>query len=338
MAEVSAAPAQARAPSVVLVTGLSGAGRTTAINTLEDLGFEAINNFPLPLVDALLADGRGGSHEGGELPTDRPLALGLETRTRGFSTAGLTALLARLRAQPEVAGAVLVFLDCEDATLARRFSETRRRHPLAPAEDVETGIARERDLLAEIRAEADMVIDTGLLTPHDLKAEMAARFTGMARHGRPHGTPARSPTVTISSFSYKRGVPGGADVVLDCRFLRNPYWDESLRSLDGRDAAVQDYVSVDPHFGAFFERVAGLLELLLPAYAEEGKVYFSVAFGCTGGRHRSVTVAERMKQRLADAGWPAALRHRELDRADPSISNRHASGVPGSISSGDERA
>ncbi|MEM7497769.1 MAG: RNase adapter RapZ [Pseudomonadota bacterium] len=295
--------------TVVLVTGLSGAGRTTAINALEDLGFEAINNFPLPLVDALLAEA------GPDGPGRRPLALGLETRTRGFSASGLHALLGRLRASPHTGSAVLVFLDCDDARLARRFSETRRRHPLAPAEDVETGIARERDFLTEIRSEADVVIDTGALSPHQLKAEIATRFGGAVAGGRP-GLAARGPAITLSSFSYKRGVPDGADVVLDCRFLRNPYWDERLRDLDGRHSDVQDYVAADPRFAPFFERVADLLEMLLPAYADEGKVYFSVALGCTGGRHRSVTVVERLAARLASGGWPAGLRHRELDRGD----------------------
>ncbi|MEL6577656.1 MAG: RNase adapter RapZ [Pseudomonadota bacterium] len=310
------------APAVVLVTGLSGAGRTTAINALEDLGFEAINNFPLRLIHALLDEGAPAS------AGRRPLALGLETRTRGFSAAGLREVLARLRAAPGLGDAILLYLDCSDAVLARRFSETRRRHPLAPAEDVETGIARERDLLAEIRAEADMLIETASLTPHELKAEIAARFGASAPSlGGRMGTAARGPAVTISSFSYKRGVPGGADVVLDCRFLRNPYWNDALRHLDGRDTAVQAYVADDPRFEPFFERVADLLEMLLPAYADEGKVYFSVALGCTGGRHRSVTVAEKLARRLGEAGWPAGLRHRELDRqgTQPS-SGREGSG------------
>lgn len=316
------------APAVVLVTGLSGAGRTTAINALEDLGFEAISNLPIPFIHSLLDDGAPGRPGAGR----RPIALGLDTRTRGFSATGLRELLTRLRATPSVGAALLLFLDCTDAVLARRFSETRRRHPLAPAEDVETGIARERDLLAEIRGEADMLIETGSLTPHELKAEIAARFgSGAPALGGRLATTARSPAITVSSFSYKRGVPGGADVVLDCRFLRNPYWHAELRGLDGRDPAVQAYVAEDPRYGDFFDRVADLLETLLPAYADEGKVYFSVAFGCTGGRHRSVTVAERLAARLAGAGWSAGLRHRELDRE---LDRGGASHPVGSVESG----
>ena len=282
------------APAVVIVTGLSGAGRSSAINALEDLGYEAINNFPLSLVGALMAE---------DAEPAGPIALGVETRTRGFSAEGLRDVLASLRRRD--VRVMLLFLDCSDEVLTRRFSETRRRHPLAPAEDVGTGIARERDILREIRAEADMLIDTSALTPHELKAEIGQRFAT----GRAAGL-----AVSITSFSYKRGAPAGADVVLDVRFLQNPYWVEGLRGLDGRDAAVQDYVAADPRFVAFFEKFAEMLLLLLPAYLDEGRVYFSVALGCTGGRHRSVTVAERLAARLRDAGWQARLRHRELER------------------------
>ncbi|MEM6489141.1 MAG: RNase adapter RapZ, partial [Pseudomonadota bacterium] len=278
---------------------------TTAINALEDLGFEALNNFPLSLVEALVDDGRG---------LERPIALGIETRTRGFSPRRLTEIVAGLRRLVDRAQVVLVFLDCDDAVLTRRFSETRRRHPLAPAEDVETGILRERDLMDPVRADADLVIDTSALTPHDLKREIAQRFA-RGRGGGAAAGPARL-AVTVNSFSYRRGVPQGCDVVLDVRFLRNPYWEPSLRASDGRDPAVQEHVAGDARFEAFFGHVVALMRLLLPAYADEGKVYFSVAFGCTGGRHRSVTVAERLAAALAADGWPASLRHRELEEAE----------------------
>ncbi|MGF1553717.1 MAG: RNase adapter RapZ [Paracoccaceae bacterium] len=299
------APPRGAAPAVVFVAGLSGAGRTTAIKALEDLGFEAIDNFPLPLVETLVA---GGGLE-------RPLALGIESRTRGFTPRRLGEIIARLRGRLDRAQVVLVFLDSDDETLARRFSETRRRHPLSPAEDVETGIARERDLMADLRADADMVIDTSPLGPHELKREMAWRFAPAAAGAT--GAAAAvggGPTVTVNSFSYRRGVPQGCDVVVDVRFLQNPYWVASLRPRDGRDPAVQAHVAADPRYGAFFDRLSSLLLLLLPAYAEAGKIYFSVALGCTGGRHRSVTVAERLARRLTAAGWPAGVRHRELER------------------------
>jgi len=281
-------------PMVVIVTGMSGAGRTTAINTLEDLGFEALNNFPLSLLDRLIQ------------PVDddpRPIAIGVETRTRGFSTRALTGAVDRLRGGHGT-GALLVFLDCTDEALLSRFNQTRRRHPLSPEEDVATGIARERDVLAEVRARADMVIDTSELTPHGLKAEIQTRFA------RPV---AIDLAVSVQSFSYKRGAPPEADMVLDCRFLRNPYWETALRRLDGRNARIQGFVREDPLFAAFFEKLCEMLLMLLPAYKTEGKAYFCVALGCTGGRHRSVTVAEFLAERLRAQGWPTALRHRDLE-------------------------
>lgn len=295
MAERTVESGSGHGPLVVIVTGLSGAGRTTAITALEDLGYEAVNNFPLALVDALVAPVQGTGH---------PIAIGVETRTRGFSTRALSAVIERLRAG-RGPGARLVFLDCADEVLIARFSQTRRRHPLAPAEDPATGIARERDILQEIRAQADAVIDTSDMTPHQLKAEIGARFA--------LSTAARL-AVTLLTFSYKRGTPHEADMVFDCRFLRNPYWDETLRELDGRDPRIQAFVAEDPLFPAFFERLAGMVTMLLPAYRAEGKAYLGIALGCTGGRHRSVTVAERLGAHLRAEGWPVLIRHRELDR------------------------
>ena len=297
MSEDAPAPATSAEPApVVVVTGLSGAGRTTAINALEDLGYEALNNFPLSLVEALLTESAR------QAP---PLALGVETRTRGFSANGLRSALTLLRRHHD-RRVLLLFLDCDTQILVHRFNATRRRHPLSPAEDAPTGIARERDILREIRAEADILIDTSQMSPHDLRREVGARFALEA---------GRALTVTINSFSYKRGTPAGADMVLDLRFLRNPYWEPALRDLDGRDAAVEAFVTADPRFEAFFGKLCELLLLLLPAYVGEGKVYFSVALGCTGGRHRSVSVAERLQARLGNAGWAASLRHRELERS-----------------------
>jgi UPF0042 nucleotide-binding protein len=189
--------------------------------------------------------------------------------------------------------------------LIRRFSETRRRHPLAPAESPAEGIEREIDLLAPIRNRADVLIDTSDLTPHDLRAEIAQWFgeTGAGRLA-----------VSVQSFSYKRGTPRGLDMVFDCRFLANPYWVPALRPLDGRDGPVAEHVAADPRFAEFFERVCGLAEFLLPAYVEEGKAHLAIGFGCTGGQHRSVVVAEQLAARLAEAGWQVSKRHRELER------------------------
>ena len=283
------------APLVLIVTGMSGAGRTTAINALEDLGYEALDNFPLSLFEALIAPVVG---------TPAPIAVGVETRTRGFSARAVIDTVDTLRRDWR-AGAGLLFLDCSDDVLLSRFNQTRRRHPLAPAEDPSTGIARERDVLRDVREHADAVIDTTEMTPHELKAELEARFALDRSAGM---------TVTLQSFSYKRGTPHGADMVIDTRFLGNPYWEAELRALDGRDDRIQVFVRSDPLYAAFFEKLCEMVTMLLPAYRAEGKAYFTIAFGCTGGRHRSVSVAEDLGRRLAGEGWPVSVRHRELER------------------------
>lgn len=279
---------------LILVTGPSGAGRTTAIRVLEDLGYEGIDNIPLSLVPRLL-DGP---------PLGRPIALGLDVRNRDFNATALIELIDLLTRDPRVSLEVL-YLDCGVPELIRRFSETRRRHPLAPAESPAEGIEREMDLLAPIRVRADHLVDTTDLSPHDLKAEIARWFD--------RGTTGRL-AVSVQSFSYKRGVPRGVDMIFDCRFLANPYWNPALRPLDGRDAEVADYIRTDPRFAEFFQRLHDLLLLLLPAHLDEGKAHLSIGFGCTGGQHRSVAVAELMGAALAQAGWPVSKRHRELER------------------------
>jgi UPF0042 nucleotide-binding protein len=289
-------PRQRAARSLILVTGPSGAGRSTAIHALEDLGFEAIDNLPMSLLPRLL-DGP---------PHGRPMALGIDVRNRDFSVAGLIEAIDRLGADPGIDTEVL-YLDCRPDVLVKRFSETRRRHPLAPAESPAQGVDRELDLLVPIRARAEVLIDTSDLTPHDLRAEIAQWFA--ADPGS-----ARALAVSVQSFSYKRGVPRGVDILLDCRFLANPYWEPQLRPRDGRDPEVAAYVARDPRFADFFGRVADLVEFLLPAYVEEGKAHLSIGFGCTGGQHRSVAVAERLAERLAEAGWQVSKRHRELER------------------------
>ncbi len=287
-------------PTLVLVTGPSGAGRSTAINALEDLGYEVIDNLPLSLLPRLL-DGP---------PPSRPLALGVDVRNRDFGTSALIEMIDQLVADPDHMAQVL-YLDAAEEELVRRYSETRRRHPLAPAGPPMAGIARERDLLIPIRSRADVLIDTTGLSPHDLRAEIERWFaTG---DGRRLG-------VTIHSFSYKRGLPRGMDIVMDCRFLRNPHWDENLRPLDGRDPAVDAYVTADERFSPFFERIKSLADLLLPAHKDEGKTHLSIGFGCTGGQHRSVAVAERLAAALAQDGWQVSKRHRELERRDAQAS------------------
>lgn len=279
---------------LVLVTGPSGAGRTTAIRVLEDLGYEGIDNIPLSLVPRL-TDGP---------PLGRPIALGLDVRNRDFNATALIELIDRLTRDPRVALEVL-YLDCAPSVLIRRFSETRRRHPLAPNETAAQGVEREIDLLAPIRVRADHLIDTTDLTQHDLKAEIAARFdTG----------PTGRMSVSLQSFSYKRGLPRGVDMIFDCRFLANPHWQTALRALDGRNPTVQDYVRGDPRFAEFFHKLNDLLLFLLPAHLAEGKAHLAIGFGCTGGQHRSVAMAELVGSALAEAGWAVSKRHRELER------------------------
>ncbi|VCU59637.1 ATP-binding protein ManX [Tritonibacter mobilis] len=278
-------------PPLVLVTGPSGAGRTTAINVLEDLDFEAIDNLPLRLVPALV--NAGGA--------DRPLVLGLDPRNRDFSTEAMVDMIDMLKARQGIKTTVL-YLDAQADVLLRRFSETRRRHPLSPAESPELGVTRELDLMRMIRERSDVVIDTSDLNVHQLRAEVERLFA-------PKG---RTLAVALHSFSYKRGIPRSVDMVFDCRFLANPYWEPELRAHNGQDKEVQDYVMKDARYQGFFDRVLDLTLMLLPAYREEGKSHFSIAFGCTGGQHRSVTLAETLAKALAREGQQVSIRHREL--------------------------
>ncbi|NVK15458.1 MAG: RNase adapter RapZ [Rhodobacteraceae bacterium] len=285
-------PEQAKqAVPAVLVTGPSGAGRTTAINVLEDLGFEAIDNLPLRLLPGLF--------DAAAAP--RPMALGLDSRNRDFSPRALLDVIDMLSGRRELELTVL-YLDAQSDVLLRRYSETRRRHPLAPAESPGEGVRRELDLMAPIRDRADILLETSDMNVHQLKAEIERWFA-------PGG---RTLALSVQSFSYKRGMPHGIDMVFDCRFLANPYWDPDLRALNGQDPAVQDYVRADPRFQPFFDRVLDLTRLLLPAYREEGKSHFSIAFGCTGGQHRSVTMAQTLAKALAEDGLQVSIRHREL--------------------------
>lgn len=278
----------------VLVTGASGAGRTTATRALEDLGFEIIDNMPLSLVSRVF-DG----------PTTMPpLALGIDVRNRDFSVDAMVDLLGHMAAADTI-DAELLFLDCRSDVLLRRYSETRRRHPLAPSETPNIGIAREMELLIPIRERADHLIDTSDMTPHDLKAEIERRF-GRAGDGMM--------ALSVESFSYKRGLPRGVDMIFDTRFLANPHWEENLRARDGRDPDVAAYVAGDARFADFFSMLETMILKLLPAFIEEGKTYLSVGLGCTGGQHRSVAVAEKLAKTLADHGWQVSTRHRELER------------------------
>lgn len=289
--------AQAVAPQrLLLVMGLLGAGKTTALRELEDRGWEAIDNFPVRLLDSLLDGAAAG-------PDPRPaLAVGFDSRTRGFNPHDVTALMDRLRARDDLSTSSL-FLDCGERELERRYNETRRRHPLAGDQPASSGIAAERELLEPLRAVADTVVDTSGMTSNDLQQVIRERFA-------PDG--GQDVTVTVSSFAFSGAMPPLADLVFDMRFLDNPHWDPALRPLTGRDAAVGAHIRRDPAFGEAFDRIRDLLLLLLPRYRAQGKAYVHVAFGCTGGRHRSVFVAEQIAAALREAGFSPTLLHRNL--------------------------
>lgn len=293
---------------IVIMTGPGGAGRTTAIRALEDLGFEAIDNLPISFVPRLFAGP----------PLRRPVVVGVDPRNREF---GVDRLIAALDEVALLTGRtpVLVYLDCDLNTLIRRYSETRRRHPLSPHETPQIGIEREVALLEPLKARADVLVETQAMTPHDLKAEMIRLF------GTEEGRGALA--VSLQSFSYSRGTPRGIDMVIDVRFLRNPHWDNTLRPLDGRDAAVAEFVAADPQYAPFYERLVDLLRFLLPAYRAEGKSYFGLGLGCTGGRHRSVALVETLAKTLAVDGWRVSIRHRDLELAAVAA----ASGLGGGV-------
>ncbi|MGH7123476.1 MAG: RNase adapter RapZ [Stellaceae bacterium] len=280
------------ASRIVVVTGMSGAGRSSALKALEDLGYEAVDNLPLSLVPSLM------SHR----PLSAPLAVGADVRTRDFGVNALADTLDRL-AQEGGTRAAVVFLDCDDDKLVKRFTETRRRHPLALDRPVIDGIRLERQYVSPLRDRADLVIDTTDLSPADLKRVLGGHFALD-----------RSPGIALSviSFSYRHGLPRDADFVFDARFLRNPHYVPALEPQSGLDREVGAYISADPGFPAFFHDLGGLLESLLPRFEREGKSYLTIAIGWTGGRHRSVYLAERLAAWLGERGRAVSVRHRDL--------------------------
>lgn len=287
---------QPRPTRILIVTGMSGAGKSTALDTLEDLGWEVVDNLPLLLLNRLLAtDMPQGAIDA------RPLAFGIDSRTRGFDA---EAIVARIKAMRENGAHIAtLFLDCGGAELERRYSETRRRHPLALDRPAADGIARERELLAPLRRWADNVIDTTSFTSNHLKGDLRARFGDGGATGL---------TLSIMSFGFARGVPRNADLMFDMRFLRNPHWVDNLRPMSGLDQPVSDYIAEDPAYEDVATRIEELLIRLIPRYQAEGKSYVCIAFGCTGGRHRSVHMAERVAQRLRDTAFSPTVTHRDL--------------------------
>jgi UPF0042 nucleotide-binding protein len=279
---------------LLLVTGLAGAGKSTALAALEDLGWETIDNLPLRLLKRLVTmpdEARG------------PLAIGFDSRTRGFVPGDIIALVKDLAARADVA-LTFLFLDCAGHELERRFNETRRRHPMAAGRAVQEGIAAERELFEPLRRWAEVMIDTTAMTSNDLQGKIRELFAP--------ADPAAATILTVSSFGFARGMPPLADLVFDMRFLDNPHWVPGLKEQTGQDPAVGEHIARDPAFAEAFARIRDLLLLLLPRYAAQGKPYVHVAFGCTGGRHRSVYTAEAMAEALRAAGFSPTVRHRNL--------------------------
>lgn len=290
----------ARSPApkrILLVTGLSGAGKSTVLRTLEDIGWEVVDNLPLSLLDHLLSTPLAK----GEPRRRRPLAIGVDSRTRDFAAQRIVDQIKTLAADHAYPVETL-FLDCAGTVLLRRYSETRRRHPLAPDRPATDGIAEEREMMAPLKRWSDYVIDTTETDAPTLQAQIRERFS----------TEAGAPYLHVGSFGYARGVPRNADIVFDMRFLRNPHWADGLRDQTGLDPAVVDYIAADEDYEDAVGRIEDLLVHLLPRYRREGKAYVSIAFGCTGGRHRSVHIAERVAARLREAGFSPTVEHRDL--------------------------
>lgn len=279
---------------VVLLTGMSGAGLSTALKALEDLGYEAVDNLRLSLVPELVHQ----SHR-----ERKPVAIGVDTRNPDFSPSKLLLSYKKLQAEPELT-LKLVFLECADDALQMRFSETRRRHPLATDRPIGDAISEERDMMQQVRDDADLVIDTSLLTVHELRRIMTGHF----RRDQESGL-----NIYVTSFGFKNGLPREADLVFDVRFLANPHWETRLRPLTGQDPQVAGYIQKDPAYQPFMEGLEAWLPPLLPRYVAEGKSYLTIAVGCTGGRHRSVLVAEQLGSIIAAHGYIVGIGHRDLD-------------------------
>jgi UPF0042 nucleotide-binding protein len=293
-------------PRLLLVTGMSGAGKSTVLDALEDMGWDIVDNLPIDLLHEFVL---GGS----ECRTANA-AVGMDVRSRGFDPETLGDVFHAIEGvEPEI-----LYLDCSGGELIRRYDETRRLHPLAPDRPPEDGIARERQLTWPLRTAADSLIETTDLSPAELRDELRRRFGGEADQ----------PVLTISSFSFARGISRTADLVFDLRFVPNPHWIDELRPLTGADEPVRSFLEQEPVWGETMDRIESLLIDWIPRYWAAGKSYVTVAFGCTGGRHRSVAAAVEMAERLRRAGFAPNVRHRDLASPPRDTIERHPGRAP----------
>lgn len=284
--------------NVLLITGMSGAGKSTALDILEDLDYEAIDNLPINLLPSLidLALKNDPDH------INPALAIGVDARTRNFHLDNILKLLKSLREQNNI-NLKIIYFDCSDEQLVSRFTETRRRHPMAKGRPVSDGISHERQMMETIKAQSDYIFDTTELNIVDFRRMIIQHFERALSSGL---------SISICSFAYPKGLPRDADLVFDVRYLRNPHYDEKLRSKSGQDKIVGDYIAADPVFNSSWDKISSLILSLLPEYKKEGKSYLTIAFGCTGGRHRSVFIAEKLTKKLQKENYKVNLHHREL--------------------------
>ena len=271
--------------NLLIVTGLSGAGMSSTLKSLEDIGYEVLDNFPLTLIKQLL-----------KKPSDKPIAIGIDSRTRNFSPSKLQRAAKNHDAQ-------LIFVTCDPPVLQKRFTETRRKHPLAQDRPVSDGIQKERELLAPLKEQASLVIDTSDLSIHDLRRTIEGHFACEDKQRL---------AVTLVSFGFRNGIPREADIVMDVRFLRNPHWDKKLKPLTGKDKKIAAYISEDESLEPFMKNFKNLIEPLLERYSHEGKSYLTVAIGCTGGKHRSVFIVEELAAWFKKLKTKTHIKHRDI--------------------------
>ena len=274
---------------LIIITGASGAGRTTAINVFEDVGFETVDNIPISMIDSLVLS----------KTRNKNLALGVDIRTREFSPKNLRKLLSKYKKIV----VKIIFLDCDSNKLLKRFNETRRSHPLSGVKSLSEALAEEMEYLKPIKDFANIIIDTTDYSPTDLREKLLNNLS-IAK--------IKKFSILIQSFSYKNGLPRNLDMIFDCRFLKNPYWISHLKKLDGRDKKVQDFLSSSREFKIFFSKVLSLINFLIPQIQKEGKSQFSIGFGCTGGQHRSVVFVNMLSNKLNNDGHNVLSNHRDL--------------------------